>query len=116
MMERGYRRGDVVAIISPNVIEYVLTFFGCAYVGITLTLLNPLEPPTVHRSQLFETNAKALFVFPLFVQQALRITESLPQIRDVFLYGYDRDGGAERNTERQTDTESADARSGGPGS
>jgi len=87
MMERGYRRGDVVAIMSPNVIEYVLTFFGCAYVGITVTLLNPLETPTVIRSQLFETNAKALFVFPMFAQNAVQITKNMPAIRDVFLYG-----------------------------
>jgi len=87
MVERGYRRGDVVAIMSPNVIEYVITFFGCAYVGLTLTLLNPLETPTVIRNQLFETNARGLFVFPLFAQTAVQITKSLPQIRDVFLYG-----------------------------
>lgn len=87
MLERGYRRGDVVAIYSPNVPEYVFTILGCASVGITVTMLNPLANLSEIAFQLELTKARALFVFPTFAQNAYNAKKEVPRIRDIFLYG-----------------------------
>lgn len=87
LLERGYRKGDVIAIYSPNCPEYIFTLLGCAKVGITCTLVNPLANPTEIQYQLEKTRARALFVFPLFAQQAFNAKSSVPRIRDIYLYG-----------------------------
>lgn len=89
MLARGYRPGDIVAIISPNCIEFVLTMLGCAYAGITVTLMNPLDVQQ-HHYQLLHTNAKAIFVFPLLARNVAKVVKELPpnQVQDVFLYGF----------------------------
>jgi len=87
MLERGYRKGDVIAIYSPNVPEYVFTILGCASVGITVTMVNPLANLTEITYQLENTKARALFVFPMFAQNAYNAKKDVPRIRDIFLYG-----------------------------
>jgi len=87
MLERGYRKGDVIAIYSPNVPEYVFTILGCASVGITVTMVNPLANLAEITYQLENTKARALFVFPMFAQNAYNAKKDVPRIRDIFLYG-----------------------------
>jgi len=88
LLFRGYRKGDVVAIMAPNVVEYALTVFGCAYVGITVALLNPLESSSNILRQISATNAKALFVFPLFKDKVAEIMKESETVRDVFVFGF----------------------------
>jgi len=87
MLERGYRKGDVIAIYSPNTPEYVFTILGCASVGITVTMVNPLANLAEITYQLELTKARALFVFPMFAQNAYNAKKDVPRIRDIFLYG-----------------------------
>ena len=37
----GVRKGDVLAIFSPNTPEYVFMFFGALAAGATVTTINP---------------------------------------------------------------------------
>jgi 4-coumarate--CoA ligase len=38
----GCRRGDVLGIILPNVIEYPMALYGAAGVGMPVALINPM--------------------------------------------------------------------------
>src|ERR1044071_3054859 len=37
---RGYRKGDVLAILSPNVPDYAVAFHGASLLGCVLTTVN----------------------------------------------------------------------------
>jgi len=87
LLRRGYRKGDMAAIYSPNIPEYFLTILGCAYAGLALTLVNPLNTATEVENQLQSTDTKVLFTFPTFAKNSFQAKVSTPQIRDVFMYG-----------------------------
>src|SRR4051794_22860975 len=43
---RGMRKGDVLALFSPNLMEYPVAFHAVATLGGVVTLVNPLYTPT----------------------------------------------------------------------
>jgi 4-coumarate--CoA ligase len=42
LVRMGCRRGDVLGIILPNVIEYPIAMYGAAGVGMPVALINPM--------------------------------------------------------------------------
>ncbi len=42
LVRRGALRGDVLAMLLPNCVEYPLVFSGANAAGVTLTTLNPI--------------------------------------------------------------------------
>src|SRR5512144_1575853 len=43
LARRGLRKGDVFAIVSPNLPEYAIAFHGVAWAGGVVTTANPLS-------------------------------------------------------------------------
>lgn len=64
--ELGLKRGDVVAIQSPNSLAYPITVFGVLKAGGIITNTNPLytEPEMIH--QFNDSGAKVLVVIDMF--------------------------------------------------
>jgi len=87
LQERGYRHGDVAAVFAPNIPEYVLTLLGCAYAGLSVTLVNPLyrEEEVIH--QLRDTNSVVFFVFATFARKGIAAKHAVPKVREMFIYG-----------------------------
>ena len=56
----GIKKGDVVAILLPNSIQYVVTFYAIARIGAIATGCNPMYKPAEILHQLKLTNAKAI--------------------------------------------------------
>ena len=50
-------------------------------------MVNPLANLAEITYQLENTKARALFVFPMFAQNAYNAKKDVPRIRDIFLYG-----------------------------
>jgi acyl-CoA synthetase (AMP-forming)/AMP-acid ligase II len=66
LARRGFRKGDVFAIICPNVLEYAATLLGVWRAGGVATTMNPLATPDEIAAQLSETGAKfVLTIGPL---------------------------------------------------
>src|SRR5262245_52421653 len=57
---RGFERGDVLAIYSPNVPEFVTTVLGVAMAGGTATTANPLYTVAELAAQLSDSGARML--------------------------------------------------------
>jgi acyl-CoA synthetase (AMP-forming)/AMP-acid ligase II len=68
---RGFRKGDVLAILSPNVPEYACVFLGTNLVGGIVTTLNPLYTRDEVAHQLVETGARLLFTVGPLLPQAI---------------------------------------------
>ena len=67
---RGYGRGDVFGIYSPNTLEYPIAFHGAARLGAVITTVNPLFTPDEIAKQLRDCSAKCLFTIPAFMEKA----------------------------------------------
>src|SRR3712207_703998 len=57
---RGFQKGDVFAILLPNLPEYAVAFHGVASIGGVLTTINPLYTAEELNFQLKDTGAKYL--------------------------------------------------------
>ncbi len=58
LSRRGAKRGDVMAILLPNCVEYPLVFSGANGAGLANTTLNPMYTPNEIAKQLKATSAK----------------------------------------------------------
>jgi len=87
LQRRGYRHGDVAAIFAPNIPEYTVTVLGCAYAGLTVTVVNPLYQVSEVANQLRETNVVVFFAFASFAKSAVMAKDSVPRVREIFIYG-----------------------------
>ncbi|MDI9645282.1 MAG: long-chain fatty acid--CoA ligase [Archaeoglobales archaeon] len=57
----GIKKGDVVAIYSPNCPQFVVAYYGAMKAGATVTALSPLYAPREVEYQLNDSGAKVLF-------------------------------------------------------
>ena len=83
---RGFARGDVLAIYSPNVPEYAVAFFGVAIAGGTVTTINPLYTPAELNRQLKDAGATYLVTIPQFLDKAREAVIGTA-VREVFVFG-----------------------------
>jgi acyl-CoA synthetase (AMP-forming)/AMP-acid ligase II len=60
LLQRGLGRGDVLALLSPNVPEYAVAFHGTVWAGGTVTTLNPTYTAPEIRHQLLDSGARFL--------------------------------------------------------
>ena len=83
---RGFAKGDVLAIYSPNVPEYAVAFFGVARAGGASTTINPLyTAPELHR-QLSDAGARYLVTIPLFLEKAQEAVAGT-SVEEIFVFG-----------------------------
>ncbi len=73
--ELGLRRGDVVAVQSPNALAYPVLAFGIFKAGLTVTNVNPLYTPDETNHQLKDSGAKVWFVIDVFGDRIKQSTE-----------------------------------------
>ena len=73
--ELGLKKGDRIALMLPNVMQYPVALFGAFCAGLTVVNVNPLYTPTELLHQLRDSGAKAIVV----VENAL---QALAQVVD----------------------------------
>ena len=86
LAERGLRRGDVLAIFSPNCIDYAVAFHAVSLIGGTITTINPLYTADELRHQLKDAGAHYLVTAPPFLEKALQAAGDL-NLREIFVFG-----------------------------
>ncbi len=82
LQEKGLKKGDVIAIYSPNVPEYVMLFLAVAKLGAICTTANPLYTANELSKQLQDSNAKFLVTVPSFLEKAKRGGKLIKRRRD----------------------------------
>ncbi len=87
LIERGYRKGDVFAIFSPNVPEYIVAFHAIATIGGVILTGNPLHPPSEIEAQIRPAGAKCLLTTSPFVEKALGMKER-GLLREIFTFDH----------------------------
>jgi acyl-CoA synthetase (AMP-forming)/AMP-acid ligase II len=91
LARRGFRKGDVLAIYSPNLPEYAIAFHGPAMVGGIVTTANPLYTAGELGHQLRDTGATYLVTVPPFLDKAREAARDTA-VREIFVLGEGGDG------------------------
>lgn len=75
LIERGFGRGKVVALMAPNLPEYCVVFHGVAWSGGTITTINPTYTAPEVRHQLNDSGAEMLITVAPFLDIAREAAE-----------------------------------------
>ncbi len=67
---RGFGKGDVLAIMAPNLPEYAVAFHGTAWAGGTVTTINPTYTAHEVKHQLKDSGACLLVTISMFLPVA----------------------------------------------
>src|SRR2546423_5007800 len=86
LARRGFRKGDVFAIYSPNVLEYAVALHAVATLGGIATTANPLSTPRELALQLSDARAKYLVTIPELLDHALEAARQT-SVKVTFVFG-----------------------------
>jgi long-chain acyl-CoA synthetase len=78
LQQRGLRKGDRVAIMLPNILQYPVVMFGALRAGMTVVNTNPLYTATELEHQLRDSGATALVVLENFAAVAQQALAAVP--------------------------------------
>jgi acyl-CoA synthetase (AMP-forming)/AMP-acid ligase II len=83
---RGFRKGDVFAIFSPNAPEYAIAFHAVATLGGATTTINPLYTAAEVAGQLRDAGAKFMLTVPQLLDRAREACAD-SGVEEVFVLG-----------------------------
>ena len=83
---RGFRKGDVLAIMSPNLPEYPIAFHGVATAGGVNTTLNPTYTADEIAFQLNDSRARLLITIPSLVDKAQEAAAK-SKVEEIIVFG-----------------------------
>lgn len=86
LSKRGFSKGDVFAIYSPNVPEYAIAFHAVSLIGGINTTVNPLYTADELAHQLNDANAKYLLTIPMFLENA-QAAAAKSNVEEIFVFG-----------------------------
>ena len=66
----GLKKGDVCALMLPNSHQYVVSYFACHLLGVTVTAINPTYKALEIQHQLQDSGAKAFIVLDAVFAEA----------------------------------------------
>lgn len=78
LQSKGHRKGDRIAVMLPNVLQYPVVTMGILRAGMTVVNVNPLYTPRELEHQVKDAGATGIFVLENFartVQQVISKTE-----------------------------------------
>jgi acyl-CoA synthetase (AMP-forming)/AMP-acid ligase II len=80
------RKGDVFAVMLPNLPEFATAFYGVLAAGGVITTLNPLYTVDEIARQLEDSEARYLLTLPQLIDKAREAATKQP-LREVFVVG-----------------------------
>ncbi|MFJ8616990.1 4-coumarate--CoA ligase family protein [Streptomyces clavifer] len=81
----GLRKGDVLALHSPNTIAYPAVFYGATRAGASVTTVHPLATAEEFAKQLKDCAARWIVTVSLFLDVARRAAELAGGIQEIFV-------------------------------
>jgi long-chain acyl-CoA synthetase len=78
LQSKGLQRGDRVAIMMPNVLQYPVCFAGILRAGYVVVNVNPLYTPRELEHQLKDSGAKAIVIIENFAKTLQQVLSKTP--------------------------------------
>jgi len=86
LQESGFRKGDRIAIMLPNVLQYPVAMFGALRAGLIVVNTNPLYTPPELEHQLNDSGATAILVLEQFAATVQAVAKRT-QLRSILVTG-----------------------------
>jgi acyl-CoA synthetase (AMP-forming)/AMP-acid ligase II len=83
---RGFAKGDVLAIYSPNTLDYPVAFHGATLAGGVVTTVNPTFTPDELASQLRDSRARFLVTVGPLVEKATEAAKRAGGVQEIFTF------------------------------
>lgn len=87
LQTHGVVKGDVLALCSPNGIEFVITYFAAASAGAVITTMNPATTGHDMAAQLTSAGTRFLVTTPDLFEEKGRQAAAEAGIRESFVFG-----------------------------
>lgn len=81
----GLQKGDCLAIMLPNCLQYPIALLGALQAGLVVTNINPLYKAREIKEQLADCEPKAIVVIENFAAELEKALPSLPSIKHIIL-------------------------------
>ncbi|MFK4223978.1 4-coumarate--CoA ligase family protein [Streptomyces sp. NPDC019890] len=85
LADAGLRKGDVLALHSPNTIAYPSVFYGATRAGATVTTVHPLSTAEEFAKQLRDSSARWIVTVSPLLEVARRAAELVGGIEEIFV-------------------------------
>jgi acyl-CoA synthetase (AMP-forming)/AMP-acid ligase II len=83
---RGFQKGHVLALCSPNVLEYAVVFHAVVALGGIITPINPLSLAGEVATQLQDSGARYVVTVPALLEK-VQEAAARTQVREIFVVG-----------------------------
>lgn len=84
--ELGLKKGDRVALMMPNLLQYPIALFGVLRAGLVVVNVNPLYTPRELKHQLIDSGAKTIVVVSNFARTLEEVVDETP-VESVIITG-----------------------------
>ncbi len=95
---RGVRKGDVVSLLLPNSVEYVIAYFACWQIGALAGPINSLLKSQEIAYVISNSEARALLVHSEFVPIIETIRDELNTLQAIVIFDNEADATREETT------------------
>lgn len=85
LAETGVRKGDVLALHSPNTIAFPTAFYAATRAGASVTTVHPLATPEEFGKQLTDSAARWIVTVSPLLETARRAAELAGGVREIFV-------------------------------
>ncbi|MFJ9816740.1 4-coumarate--CoA ligase family protein [Streptomyces sp. NPDC101151] len=85
LADAGVRKGDVLALHSPNTIAFPTAFYAATRAGASVTTVHPLATPEEFAKQLGDSGARWIVTVSPLLESARRSAELAGGIREIFV-------------------------------
>lgn len=79
------QKGDKIALMMPNVLQYPVVLFGAIKAGLTVVNVNPLYTPRELEYQLKDSEAKTLVVLSNFANTVEAVKDSVSTLENIIV-------------------------------
>ncbi|MEG3627378.1 4-coumarate--CoA ligase family protein [Streptomyces poriticola] len=85
LAEAGVRKGDVLALHSPNTISFPVAFYAATRAGASVTTVHPLATAEEFAKQLGDSRARWIITVSPLLESARRAAELSGGVREIFV-------------------------------
>jgi len=78
LQQQGLQKGDAVALMMPNLLQYPIALFGVLRAGMTVVNVNPLYTARELKHQLSDANAHAIVILDNFAHTLAKVITEVP--------------------------------------
>ncbi|RUO78031.1 long-chain-fatty-acid--CoA ligase FadD [Idiomarina seosinensis] len=76
----GLKKGDAVAVMMPNILQYPVALFGILAAGMTVVNVNPLYTPRELKHQLTDSQSKGIVILENFAHTLEKVSAEVPDL------------------------------------